>query len=95
MQHKFDIKSEKTPPYLDAGDEDLLLDTHLDKLRSLSVDGQPLGGVNRAPLVDGVADNVDDSANKGVDEYLKREYRLFLTYCELRLTCRGSLRPRG
>ena len=46
----------------DAGDENLLLDAHLDELRSLGVDGQLLGGVDGAPLVDRVADDVDDSA---------------------------------
>ena len=42
-----------------------MLDAHLDELRSLGVDGLPLVRGDGAPLVDGVADDVDDSVKVG------------------------------
>merc|ERR1719449_195556 len=47
---------------LDTSDKNLLLDTHVLELRGVSVDGLPLVGVNGAPLVNGISDNVDNSA---------------------------------
>merc|ERR1711997_1153412 len=47
---------------LDTGDKNLLLDGHLVKVGSLSVDGLALVGGDGAPLVDWVADHVDDAA---------------------------------
>merc|ERR1719249_151905 len=47
---------------LDAGDKDLLLDGHLVEVGSLSVDGLALVGGDGAPLVNRVADHVDDTA---------------------------------
>merc|ERR1719341_2092753 len=47
---------------LDTGDKDFLLDGHLVEVRSLSVDGLALVGGDGAPLVDRVADHVDDAA---------------------------------
>ncbi len=72
---------------LDASHENLLLDAHLDELGRLGVDGQPLGGVDRAPLVDGIADHVDDPAERlladgnpdggaGVDDLLSADETL-------------------
>ena len=55
----------QTHYYLDAGDEDLLLNAHLDELRSLGVDGLLLVRVDGAPLVDGIADDVDDPEKEG------------------------------
>ena len=48
--------------HLDAGDEDLLLHTHLVELGSLSVDSLALLGVDGTPLVNGLTNNVDDSS---------------------------------
>merc|ERR1712061_370362 len=47
---------------LDTGDKDFLLDGHLVEVRSLSVDGLALVSGDGAPLVDRVADHVDDAA---------------------------------
>merc|ERR1719458_1586186 len=47
---------------LDTGDKDFLLDGHLVKVGSLSVDGLALVGGDGAPLVNRVADHVDDAA---------------------------------
>ncbi len=47
---------------LDACDQDLLLDAHLLELGSLGVNGGALVSVHGAPLVDRVADDVDDAA---------------------------------
>lgn len=47
---------------LDSGDEDLLLDAHVDELGRLGVDGGTLVGVDGAPLVDRLSDDVDDAA---------------------------------
>merc|ERR1712183_410648 len=47
---------------LDTGDKDFLLDGHLVEVGSLSVDGLALVGGDGAPLVDRVADHVDDAA---------------------------------
>merc|ERR1712061_443580 len=49
---------------LDASYENLLLDAHLDELWRLGVNRQLLVCVDRAPLIDGVADDVDDSAQR-------------------------------
>ena len=38
--------------HLDAGDQDLLRDAHVDEVRRLGVDGGPLVRLHRAPLVD-------------------------------------------
>ena len=67
----------QTHSYLDAGDENLLLDAHLDELRSLGVDGLLLVRVDGAPLVDGIADDVDDPEKEGGgDELAVRKTRL-------------------
>merc|ERR1711910_247385 len=50
---------------LDTSDKDLLLDGHLVEVGSLSVDGLTLVGGDGAPLVNRVANNVDD-ATKGL-----------------------------
>ena len=47
--------------HLDAGDENLLLDAHVLEERGLRVDGCPEVGLDGSPLIDGVADDVDDS----------------------------------
>ena len=47
---------------LNAGDEDLLVNGHVCELWGLGVDGGELVGVDGAPLVNGVTDNVDDPA---------------------------------
>merc|ERR1719397_1632580 len=47
---------------LDTSDKDLLLDGHLVEVGSLSVDGLTLVGGDGAPLVNWVADHVDDTA---------------------------------
>lgn len=47
---------------LDSGDQDLLLHAHVHELGSLGVDGGALGGFDGAPLVDGLADHVDNAA---------------------------------
>lgn len=47
---------------LDAGDEDLLLHTHLHELGRFGVDGGSQVGRDRASLVDGLADDVDDAS---------------------------------
>merc|ERR1719449_410474 len=47
---------------LDTSDKDLLLNTHVLELGGVSVDGLPLVSVNGAPLVNGISDHVDDSA---------------------------------
>merc|ERR1719507_823439 len=47
---------------LDTSDEDFLLDGHLVEVGSLSVDGLALVGGDGAPLVNRVADHVDDTA---------------------------------
>ena len=47
---------------LDASDEDLLVDGHVCELWGLCVDGGKLVGVDGSPLVNGVADDVDDPA---------------------------------
>merc|ERR1719328_940247 len=47
---------------LDTSDKDLLLDRHLVEVGSLSVDGLALVCGDGAPLVDRVADHVDDAA---------------------------------
>merc|ERR1719354_1298481 len=47
---------------LDTSDKNLLLDAHVLKLGGVSVDGLPLLSVDRAPLVNGISDHVDDSA---------------------------------
>merc|ERR1711997_1284112 len=47
---------------LDTSDKDLLLDGHLVEVGSLSVDGLTLVGGDGAPLVNWVADHVDDAA---------------------------------
>ena len=48
---------------LDTSDKDFMLDGHLVKVGSLSVDGQALVGGDGAPLVNCVTDHVDDAAN--------------------------------
>merc|ERR1711936_560336 len=50
---------------LDTGDKDFLLDGHLVEVGSLSVDGLALVGGDGAPLINRVADHVDD-ATKGL-----------------------------
>ena len=47
---------------LDTSDKDLLLNAHVFELGGVSVDGLPLVGLDGAPLVNGISDNVDDSA---------------------------------
>merc|ERR1719410_148788 len=47
---------------LDTSDKNLLLDAHVLELGGVSVDGLSLVGVNGAPLVNGISDNIDDSA---------------------------------
>ena len=48
--------------HLDTSHQDLLLHTHLVELGSLGVDSLALLGVNGTPLVNGLADDVDDSS---------------------------------
>ena len=43
-------------------DENLLFDGHLGELRSLGVNGGPLGCVDGSPLVDRVTNDVDNAA---------------------------------
>ena len=47
---------------LDTSDKDFMLDGHLVKVRSLSVDGLALVGGDGTPLVNRVTDHVDDAA---------------------------------
>jgi hypothetical protein len=47
---------------LDTGDQDFLLDAHLDEFGSFGVDGGEFVGVDRAALIDGLTNDVDDSA---------------------------------
>jgi len=46
----------------DTSDENLLFDRHLSELGSLGMNGGSLGRVDGSPLINGVTNNVDDSA---------------------------------
>uniref|UniRef100_A0A182N3R5 Transcription initiation factor TFIID subunit 8 n=1 Tax=Anopheles dirus TaxID=7168 RepID=A0A182N3R5_9DIPT len=50
--------------HLDARYQDLLLDAHLDELGRLGVDGRRQVRVDRATLIDRLADHVDDTAER-------------------------------